>query len=59
MVTDKVLSFQQCFEVVEDPRVAGRCDHRLDSVLLRAGVRSANLMTLVASAHRNDLEITM
>ena len=33
MATDQVLSFQQCFEVVEDPRVAGRCDHRLDSVL--------------------------
>jgi hypothetical protein len=25
---------------------------------LRAGVRNANLMTLVASAHRNDLDVT-
>ncbi len=29
----QVLSFQQCLEVVEDPRVTGRCDHPLDTVL--------------------------
>ena len=26
---------------------------------MRAGIRNANLMTLVASAHRNDLDVTM
>jgi predicted transposase YbfD/YdcC len=29
----QVLSFQQCFEIVEDPRVQGRCDHPLESIL--------------------------
>jgi hypothetical protein len=29
----QVAEFHECFEVVEDPRVAGRCDHPLDSVL--------------------------
>lgn len=29
----QVLSFQQCLEIVEDPRVAGRCDHPLDTIL--------------------------
>lgn len=29
----QVLSFQQCLEVVEDPRVTGRCDHPLDTIL--------------------------
>lgn len=29
----QVLSFQQCVELVEDPRVAGRCDHPLDTIL--------------------------
>jgi predicted transposase YbfD/YdcC len=29
----QVLSFQRCFEVVEEPRVAGRCDHPLPSIL--------------------------
>ncbi len=33
MSTAQVLSFQQCFEVVEDPRVVARCGHPLDSVL--------------------------
>lgn len=33
MLTDQVLSFQSCFEQVEDPRVRGRCDHPLSSVL--------------------------
>lgn len=33
MSTAQVLSFQQCFEVVEDPRVLGRCGHPLNSVL--------------------------
>ena len=29
----QVLSFQQCLEIVEDPRVTGRCDHPLDTIL--------------------------
>lgn len=33
MPQDQMLSFQECFEVVEDPRVGGRCDHPLDSIL--------------------------
>jgi predicted transposase YbfD/YdcC len=33
MSTTQVLAFQECFEVVEDPRVKGRCDHPLESVL--------------------------
>ena len=33
MPTAQILSFQECFEVVQDPRVVGRCGHRLDTVL--------------------------
>ncbi len=33
MVHQQVVSFQECFEVVEDPRVVGRCDHPLHSIL--------------------------
>lgn len=33
MPQDQMLSFEECFEVVEDPRVGGRCDHPLDSIL--------------------------
>lgn len=29
----QVLSFQQCFEVMEDPRVVGRCSHPLNTIL--------------------------
>jgi predicted transposase YbfD/YdcC len=33
MQSEQVLSFQSCFEVVEDPRVSGRCAHPMNSVL--------------------------
>ena len=33
MLAFQVASFQACFEVVEEPRVAGRCDHPLNSIL--------------------------
>ena len=33
MQSEQVLSFQSCFEQVEDPRVGGRCAHPLNSVL--------------------------
>lgn len=33
MPTAQVVSFQECFEVVEEPRVTTRCDHPLDSIL--------------------------
>ncbi len=33
MVAEQIAEFQACFEIVEEPRVAGRCDHPLDSVL--------------------------
>ena len=33
MLCEQVLSFKACFEIVEDPRVRGRCDHPLESIL--------------------------
>lgn len=33
MLASQVISFQACFEIVEEPRVAGRCDHPLNSML--------------------------
>ena len=33
MLTKQVVEFHKCFETVEDPRVSGRCDHPLDSIL--------------------------
>ena len=33
MLASQVVSFQACFEVVEEPRVSGRCDHPLHSIL--------------------------
>lgn len=33
MLTKQVAEFHECFESVEDPRVGGRCDHPLDSIL--------------------------
>lgn len=33
MVSEQLIAFQECFEVVDDPRVAGRCEHPLDSIL--------------------------
>lgn len=33
MVTKQVAEFHECFELVEDPRVGGRCDHPLDTIL--------------------------
>lgn len=33
MLTKQVVEFHKCFESVEDPRVGGRCDHPLDSIL--------------------------
>lgn len=33
MSSKQVLAFQECFEVVDDPRVERRCDHPLDSIL--------------------------
>lgn len=33
MLASQIASFQSCFEVVEEPRVAGRCDHPLNSIL--------------------------
>ena len=33
MLTKQVVEFHKCFETVEDPRVGGRCDHPLDSIL--------------------------
>ncbi len=33
MLASQVASFQACFEVVDEPRVAGRCAHPLNSIL--------------------------
>lgn len=33
MLTKQVAQFHECFESIEDPRVTGRCDHPLDSIL--------------------------
>lgn len=33
MLASQAISFQACFEIVEEPRVAGRCDHPLNSIL--------------------------
>ncbi len=33
MLTKQVAEFHECFELVEDPRVGGRCDHPLDTIL--------------------------
>lgn len=33
MLASQVESFHSCFEIVQEPRVAGRCDHPLESIL--------------------------
>jgi len=36
MVSDALLSFEDCFQVVDDPRVVPRCTHSLHAILFVA-----------------------
>ena len=36
MISDALLSFEDCFEVVDDPRVVPRCTHSLHTILFVA-----------------------
>ena len=36
MVSDAMLSFEECFQAIDDPRIVPRCTHSLHSILFVA-----------------------
>jgi len=62
MISDAVVSFEECFELVEDPRVVGRTTHSLHTILFIvvaatiAGADGPEDMQKFAERKRNWLE---